>query len=212
MKSQKLVSIFTVILKLSLFVNIIMGIALITVAIHSTFSPTTYEKLEIKRNSYFFKHSCSSEISKNQIYSDSKSIENSGKEIYYFTKQDVATRISLVFSTLILLTFSLLVTRELLRFTSSLKNHQSMFLNSSKCFSRISIYLGIIFLFVFIASLIPLEIVSSFNEGGAIRTVSTKSFSFNVDFGLIVLLVFSLLLSAVFKEAERLRSENELTI
>lgn len=212
MKSQKLVAIFTLVLKVAFYLNIIVGIGLIAFALHSSFSPDVYKKIEIKSANNKYTLSYTNVRSYVGMISNDKHPE----AVYFFTQQKIAIRLQIIATMLIQLTLLFLVTKELLKFASTLKKPQTIFRNNSLCFRRISIYLGIYILLTFILSFFPVELFSRMpNEGyidNAFQKISTKTYSFNVDFVLIVCLIVSLLLSGVFKEAERLRVENELTI
>lgn len=216
MKTHKLVAIFTLVLKVAFFLNIILGIALVAIVIHSSVSPSAYKNMIITPITNSYKLNYVSEKSYTQSSSDFGEMKTQSKGNYSFIDQGITTRIIVVFVMLVQLILALLVINELLKFTKGLKNPQLMFGKSTICFKRISIILGLAIILTFIIGLLPIEF-KSINYSDATSEViskmsSSKTYSFNINFELIFLLFVSLLLSVVFKEAEQLRSENELTI
>jgi hypothetical protein len=212
MKSMKIVNLFTLFLRIVFVVNVIAIIVLIAFALHSSFFPDVYKKVEIKSANNKYTLSYTNVRSNTGMISN----DNHPMAVYFFTEQKLATRLQIIATMLAQLTLLLLVIKELLKFTSTLKKPHTIFRNNSLCFRRISIYLGIYILLTFLLSFFPVELFSRLPNDvfidNAFKTISTKTYSFNVDFLLIVGLIVSLLLSGVFKEAERLRAENELTI
>jgi hypothetical protein len=220
MDRTKILAIVKVFLKIGLLINLISLPGLLFITIHSAYSPKTYEKLMVKEENNTYNLWYSSTIPAGQSYDDWQKLNSAGNKLYYFTKLDLRTRIRISFMMALNIVLCMLIIKEIINFFDGLKNIKTFFNRSSLYFHRISIYLIVFFVIMVFISTFPIEFKMTFSDGISgnlniaekVKTISTKSYSFYVDYKLFIYLAMSLILSLAFKEAERLRIENELTI
>ena len=200
-KTLKIVEIFFKILS-GIISLVLLGI--IFIFIHSCFSPETYNNLTVNEKKGSLEYEF--DIPKApKTYKEWKSTKN---KKFYFIKLDNTSKILILFKFIIPISIILLILKELIIFVQSVKTYTLFHTNNSKVFKKIGTYLTLILIYnlLFVVN----RIVMVFPDH--IFEKNTGS----IDFGSILIyfsgILLSLVISEVFKEGERLKIENELTI
>jgi hypothetical protein len=179
------------------------GIILVTIIIYSFFSPTAFGTFNKKE---------ANTISYNTTNIDSR---KSTHEEFKINKLDITllnkltpfSRSFLLIASIFYFTISILILKELTKFVKSVNDYNSFHSKNSKYFTNIGKYFGYLFLFKIIASFIPMVIKTGENKYQTLVSFEIEPF-INYTAGFLLAYTFAY----VFKEGERLKNENELTI
>ena len=204
MKKVKTLKIAEIFFKILSGIISLVLLGIIFIFIHSSFSPETYNNLTVNEKKGSLEYEF--DIPKApKTYKEWKSTKN--KKIY-FIKLDNTSKILILFKFIIPISIILLILKELIIFVQSVKTYTLFHTNNSKVFKKIGTYLTLILIYnlLFVVN----RIVMVFPDH--IFEKNTGS----IDFGSILIyfsgILLSLVISEVFKEGERLKIENELTI
>lgn len=129
---------------------------------------------------------------------------------FYFNKLTAGTKIYLLMRVLFSAGVILLVIKELINFLNSVKEYSSFFVNNYLYFKRIAFYSIVLFVYRFLSDLAGTDVSMRFPDGDAYYTM--HYFNIALYFAICALIILSFVASLVFKEGDRLRSENELTV
>lgn len=182
-------------------------IASIVLFIHSFISPESYDKVVLKPvRGVVFDNNKTNPLPPGS-YAEYKQL---GDKNFYFNKLTTGTKISILMHILIGAGFILLVLKEFINFLNSVKEYSSFFVNNSNYFKRIGIYFGIMLVWSFLINFFGIKLSMKFPDG-VVDNVQ-HYYYINYYISICVMIILSFVASMVFKEGERLRSENELTV
>lgn len=186
----------------------ILLIALLVVFVHSCISPNIYKHITLKyeRNELSITNVDRTPNDYNEYLSmDTKNV--------YYSKLTIKSKTQVTVFMLVPLFLMLLIMNEFSRFFKSVKNYSSFFINNARCFKWIGIYLIILVCWPFMSGIFFSKLSMVFPDG--IKEIYIRS-NLYINIGHIIgdvlLILLSFVASIVFKEGERLRVENELTI
>jgi len=180
-------------------------IALIPLFFHSLNSPTSYDKVIVKfdRGDIRFTY-VPNAPSPPGSYAEFKKGNNKN---FYFSKLSLGSKVYILLRSLFDIGIILLVFNQLIFFLRSVKKYSSFFVNNYIYFKRIGNYFCILLAFnLIIKSYMDLSMI--FPDGIAYET----RLSFEFPLSNCAVAILSFVASLVFKEGERLRSENDLTV
>lgn len=123
---------------------------------------------------------------------------------YLLNELTQRSQILLISFTVVSLLLNFLILVQIRKFLRSIRAMKTFYRDNIAAFRKI----GFIFLILFAIKIFPLEI-SAYEPDG--RVISTTTY-YSVEFVFFILSVFSFILSEVFREGEKIRSENEYTI
>jgi len=191
--------IFFIILKA---ITSIFLIGVVFIFIHSSFYPSTYNKIIIKNGETIAYNSNITPLSNH--LNENESINS---EPIYYNSVTTFSKIYLLFNAIFLSTLIILILKELTNFIKSVKDYNSFHNNNSNYFLLIAKYFSYLLVFQLIKTFVPITIVLSDNHVQSIGFFNLTPFIF---YSAGILLCFTI--GQVFKEGERLKIENELTI
>ncbi len=207
MKTIKFLFVAEMFFKTCLVLISLVLIALIILFIHSFISPESYDKV-------VFKIDRGIDINNNKTnplppgsYAEYK---QSGDKNFYFNKLTLGTKLSMFIHIFLSVGFILLVLKELVNFLNSVKEYSSFFVNNYLYFKRIGIYSIFLFVYSFLSNLAGLKLSMRFADGVVHYVQHIYNYTHYIS--LCAIIILSFIASRVFKEGERLRSENELTV
>ncbi len=208
MKTHSILKVPVIIIKIVMVITIITGTLITFSLIHSGYSPAIYNKVLLNDRGFEmdFNYSKSNPIPPESL----SEYTETGDNAIYLNKLTFSTKLRIWLQFAFVLTAYVLIMWELVSFSSSIKTYSSFFVNCTKTFKRLEIYVGILFLISFIVSIANFNITMKFPDG-----VIHK---FNPDIELIssfrylIFLFVLMILSSVFKEGERMKNEMDLTI
>lgn len=209
MKKIKTLNVAEIFFKTIMGLIILMSLFAIFIFIHFKYSPDTYNNLVINTHSGRNLQYILNAPTIPNTYIEWKESEN---QYVYYKLLSPSSKRSIFFSKLLIAVFSILILKELINFINSLKNYSSFHSENSKYFKRIGIYFGLILIYklIFFIPTSPLQIVFPDNPTHYVHLLEGKSLGFL--FSLPACLILCIVISKVFKEAEYLRIESELTI
>ena len=183
-------------------------IALIVLFIHSFISPKSYEKVLLKIDSrgVNFVYDKTNPLPPGS-YAEYKQLNDKN---FYFNKLTPGTKIYILMRVLFFAGVILLVIKELINFLNSVKEYSSFFVNNYLYFKRIGFYSVILVVYGFLSDLGGTEVSMKFPD----EMVHSVQHYINIPyyFFMCTMVILSFVASMVFKEGERLRIENELTV
>jgi len=209
MKTKKILFIAEVFFKFLGALIIISILFLFFVLVHSEYSPETYNKVTLKIHGGI-------EINydpKTPLPPDSfaEHKEGNNKSIY-FSKLTFSSKLRIIFRIFVFAGFFLLILNEFLNFIRSVKKYSTFFPKNYLHFKRIGIYLIFLLIYILYNGFKGWNIAMKFPDGYYYYNYRV----FNLSIGSIIiygaLIILSFVVSQVFKEGERLRTENELTV
>jgi len=202
MKTNQVLSAAEVFFKLLMGLIPILLTIIIFIFIHSSFSPTSYDKIIVNNGDTI---AYNSKATSSTDYSNENNSKNT-KPIY-FNSITTFSKLFLLFNALFLSTLIILILKELSNFIKSVKDYNSFHNNNSNYFTLIAKYFSYLLIFQIIKTFIPLSIVLSDNH-----IQSFSFFNLNPFINYTAGILLSYTIAHVFKEGERLKIENELTI
>jgi hypothetical protein len=209
MKKIKTLSVAEIFFKTLMGLTILISLFVIFIFIHSKYSPDTYNNLMINNhNGRNLRYMVDAQTIPD-TYAEWKESEN--QYIYYNLLTSKSKR-SIILPTLLIALFTLLILKELVNFVNSIKNYSSFHNENSKYFKRMAKYFSIILIYklIFFIPTSPLQMAFPDNPTHLVLLPEGKSLNFLIF--VPACLILCLVISKVFKEGERLRIENELTI
>lgn len=209
MKKIKILSVAKIFFKSLMGLIILISLSAITIFIHSKYSPVTYNNLVINMNSGRNLEYILDAPTIPDTYVEWK--ESKNQYVYYNLLSSKSKR-SIFLQFLIVAVFSLLIFKELINFINSIKSYSSFHRENSKYFKRMAKYFSFVLIYkiIFFFPTSPLQIVFQDNPTHYVQLSEGKSLTFLIF--IPACLILCLVISKVFKEGERLRIENELTI
>jgi len=193
-------SFFTVLIGLTSLAALII----LSFVIFSYFSPNVFNKLEINKKNENTSITISENLSSKSNY---EKLDFNDFRVSYIGKLTTSSKIIMVLVIIFNFTLFILILKELTNFIRSVKDYHSFHRNNSKHFTEIGKYFTYLLIFEIIATFLPTVV--------KIDNKHFKSFN-NIDLGSILFytacLLLSFTISQVFKEGERLKIENDLTI
>ena len=208
MKTNKVLSFSSAFFKF-LLVTSFLGVILVTfVLIHSEFHSASYNSIILKIDRGIeFTHSSTNPLPPDS-YAEYIKTKN---ESIYFSKLTLLSKLSIWLFVVISLVLIMLILKELIRFIHSTRKYSSFFIENSIVFKKISNYVAAYFALYVILSFWSLKMIMVFPDG-LVKKYGTQY----INLGSIILIcslwLLLLIFSQVFKEGERVKQENELTI
>ena len=205
MKSFKLLPVLVVSVKVLM---IIVGFAILLIMaifIHSTISPGSYKKViqDQYEGFYYNPDAPDAPTSYNEM-------KRSNNYIMYYNQLTFSSKFGVLLRYIILYGCVFLILRQVLNIMISARKYSSFFINNSKSFGKISSLIVFYMGFTFIGNLLGRSYTIMFADGGF--TKENHSFNFNTYILLFLFLLLTYSASLVFKEGEKLKTENELTV
>ena len=182
-------------------------VAIIILFIHTFISPESYDKVVLKaEKGVGFNYG----ITLTEPPGSMAEYTQGSNKNFYFNKITLGTKISILMQILLGFGLILLVLKELINFLSSVKEYSSFFVNNYIYFKRIGIYFSIMLVWHFIINLAGMKLSMKFPDG----VVDNVQHNYNIAyyFSMCAMIILTFVASLVFKEGERLRSENDLTV
>ena len=208
MKTIKILFVAEMFFKTCMVLICLVLVAIIVVFIHTFISPESYDKVVLKFDERGIGYNCN-ESNPLPLGSYNEYIKGSNKN-FYFNKLTLGTKISIIMRVLFGAGFILLVLKELINFLNSIKKFSSFFVNNYIYFKRIGIYFIIMLVWSFIINIAGIKLSMKFPDG----VVDNVQHNYNIAyyFSMCAMIILTFVASLVFKEGERLRSENDLTV
>jgi hypothetical protein len=207
MKTFKFLFVANIFFKTCMVLISLALIALIILFIHTFISPESYDKIVLEaQHGIGYNYTNHNHV---PPVSYAEYIQLKDKN-FYFNKLTLGTKISILMHFLLGVGFILLVFKELNNFLTSVKEYSSFFVNNHLYFKRIGIYFSIMLLWNIINNLAGIKISMKFPDGYIDNVHHYYNISYYIVMCAIIILVF--IASLVFKEGERLRIENDLTV
>ncbi|MBN2485626.1 MAG: DUF2975 domain-containing protein [Bacteroidales bacterium] len=192
-------------IKIAIVICCLMIAFLLFITIHSTISSRYYDKLILnKQGAFEYSPHAQEPLISYSEYKDGKNLN------IYFNRITFASKARYMFFPLLKLFLVLLILLEFNKILLSIKTYSSFFVNNSKYCKRIGIYLMLILACTLISDIIGIKVSMNFPDGAIINT--SHFFYINNYLTTLLFLSMAFILSAIFKEGERLRIENELTV
>ncbi|GEM_PF-3466277 len=200
---------FSVVFFKFLLVTAFLGVILVTfVLIHSEFHSASYNSVIVKIDRGIeLIHSSANSLPPDS-YAEYIKTKN---ETIYFSKLNLRSKLSIWFFVVISLVLSMLILKELIRFMQSTKRYSSFFIENSMVFKKISSYIGAFLVLNIILSFWNFNIKMIFPDG-FVQKYGNHYINLSSIITICSLWLLFLILSQVFKEGERVKQENELTI
>lgn len=211
MDSRKALKLAEITLKIAFAFPVALFVFHLFVFIHSAYSPDTYDKLLVKKVyvGYDFSY-------RPQILEQAKTTEEYKKAnldgYYYYNKLRLNIKTKILAYYAFGLVMSILGFKYLSNFIRNAKNYSSFFITSSNFLRKLAYLLLVnsivLFLFSIFGGRMEMLLSDFYSH------IESESYYFNIGLILRGIGGFALcmFLSNVFKEGERLRRENELTI
>lgn len=200
MKINSFTNLAIALLKFINFMTIIMIVLIVFMTFYSKNHPNKFKNVFAKNN-----HSLEIKFYPSSIEKNEGLIQNSNV-LYSYNNINWETKIRIMYFLVISAIISILINVKLIDFFESSQNISTFFKNNSRIFFIIGILLSTKLLYDFILNFIFIFLDRSsqtFNSG---RIDILDLFS---DF---IMVIIAFTASNIFKEGERLRSENDLTV
>jgi len=210
MKTQSILTVASIILKITMVITIIVGTLVTVGLIHSSYS-TAYNNVTIQEKDIGidFTNKPADSVSP-QTYVE---YAESGDKAIYLSKLTFASKFRIWIQMMCILSIYILIIKELISFIRNIKSYSSFFINCSKTFRRLKMFLAALLLVSIAVSLINFKYTMQFSGGEVIQINSTTSGIYLTSTFYFLISIFVLtILGSAFKEGERMRKENELTI
>lgn len=208
MKTNKVLRLSAVFFKF-LLVTAFLGIVLVTfVLIHSEVHSESYNKVIVKIDRGIELKYSSANSFPPDSYAEYVKTKN---ETIYFSKLNLGSKLSIWFLFVTGLALSILILKKLIRFMQSTKRYSSFFTGNSKVFRKISSYIGVFLGLNLILSFWSFNLTMVFPDG-FLQKHGSHYINLSSTIAICSLWLLFLILSQVFKEGERMKQENELTI
>ncbi|WP_066628883.1 hypothetical protein [Labilibacter marinus] len=203
--------------KLLSFIKLIIIISIFLFSylfIHARYSPQSVEKLLLTKHTYI---EFTGNITK--IPTTYEEYKNSDIEGIFFNKLSGGSKFKIWMSGLISLTFVLLIINQLRGFVNISRKEGSFFYNTSQFFKKSSIYCSIylclsLVLLYWRSSLSYIYYEKNASNNIIANQIDLQGFYININsyINLLFVILFLMVASKVFKEGEKLKSENQLTV
>jgi len=206
---QKMKSLFIINLIVKISIGLICaGLAFnLFVVVHSTIAPQYYDKLVLnQRGGLEYTVNLSQPSDSNTIYNNGKNLNIPFSRITFTSKIFIFLRILLEQSILLLILF------ELLKISFSIKKHSSFFVNNSIYFKRIGVYLIIYLAYNFISDISGVHVSMNSSAGVYRQAIPCTNININDYVTTLLFMTMAFIASTIFKEGERIRIDNELTV
>ncbi|MDA3906991.1 MAG: hypothetical protein PF484_13045 [Bacteroidales bacterium] len=210
MKTQSILTVAAIILKIAMVTTIIVGTLVTISLIHSSYSPA-YNNVTIheKGIGINFTNKLAQTVPP-QTYAEYVA---SGDKAIYLSKLTFATKFRIWIQIMCILSIYILIIKELISFIRNIKSYSSFFINCSKTFRRLKMFLVSLLLVSIAVSLIKFKYTMQFSGSEVIRISDhTSGIYLNSSFYLLISIFVLTILGSAFKEGERMRNENKFTI
>jgi len=206
---QKMNSLFIANLVVKISIGLICaGLAFhLFVVVHSTIAPQYYDKLVLNQKGGFeFSLNLSEPSDSNTGYNDGKNLN------IPFSRITFTSKIFIFLRTLLEQSIVLLILFELLKISFSIKKYSSFFVNNSIYFKRIGVYLIIYLAYSFVSDIIGVHVSMNSSIGVYRQDIPCTNINANDYVTTLLCIIMAFIASAIFKEGERIRIDNELTV
>lgn len=207
MKTIEILFIAEVFLKILGILFILSILFQFFVIVHSEHSPESYNKVVLKiHRGLEINYDPKTPLPPSSLVEYK---EGNNKNVYY-NKLIFSSKLRILFRNLVFAVLSLLILKEFLNFIKSVKKYSSFFFNNYINFYRIGIYHIIILIYYLYTGFKGWNMAMKFPDGYA--QVINREHNLSIYGIICALIILSFVASQVFKEGERLRTENELTV
>jgi len=203
MKKNYLLFFADILCKILIWTTILAGILLVLIFIHLQINPGFYQNVTLHPENDHINFKIEPHLIQKQSFAE---WNKSGDRVYYLNRLTLRTEIYLTFYHLIKQVIFLVILFQVQKFIRSIKNYSTFHSNNVKVFMNI----GFCFLLLFIIQIFPS--LTTFDMKFADRPMNFVAVTWNFQTKFLILFIFSFILSEVFREGNKLKEENELTI
>jgi hypothetical protein len=208
MKTNNILGFSAVFFKFLLVTAFLFVILVTVVLIHSEIDPASYNGVILKIDRGLELSNSSAKSLPPVSYAEYIKTKN---ETIYFSKLNLGSKVTIWFFVVISLALCNLILKELIRFIQSTKRYSSFFTENSIAFKKMSTYMGAFLVLDIILNFWSFNIKMIFPDG-IVQRHSSQYINLSSIILICSLWLLFLILSQVFKEGERVKQENELTI
>jgi len=202
MKKNKILTIGELFFKVLIVLTSLSLVILTFIFIHSEFSPKTYEKLTVNlKGEHILKY-------EPNILPSPSTYKEWKKKTINFNKITISSKIILLVNLIFTPLIFLFILKEIIKFIKSIKDYNSFHKNNANYFTKIGKLFGLLLILQLLFSITSISI--DFPDNYYTESYMHINFTPLITYGAGILLCF--IISQVFKEGERLKIENELTI
>ncbi len=209
MRKSKLLRISDILVKFFAGIVVLIMLSLLFILVHSSIKPEHYANFIISQRG---------ELTYLPVPDPMEIIKNPGENntpIIFFQYLDFSSRFMYILSNIFVLLIVLLILIELKRTISGIKKYTSFFVNTSRHFKRISFLLSGLLIFNLLYDIFGGSFSMTFQESpNNYQCFEHIIHHFNINnyVTIIIFLTMAFIVTAIFKEGEKLKNENELTI